>query len=278
MSYPKAQGPEHQKDGEPGQPVAMQPMPSAPPGGPMPGAPMAPGGWAVAPQPPPNCPPGLEYLASVDQLLVKQKVEGLEAFTGYETNNKYEVLNSLGQRVFYAVEDTCCCTRNCCGHHRPWDIKILNNQSKEVMHLSRGLRCNCCLCPCCLQKVTVEAPPGNVIGYVSQAWSLCKPRYKIQTANEETVLRVKGPCCTWNLCGDIEFDVTTADETSFCGRITKQWSGLAKEAFTDADNYGISFPMDLDVNVKAVLVGAVFLIDFMYFENNVKKDKMKVKN
>ena len=28
----------------------------------------------------------------------------ISAFTGYETNNKYEVLNSLGQRCFYAVE------------------------------------------------------------------------------------------------------------------------------------------------------------------------------
>ncbi|WAR27411.1 PLS2-like protein [Mya arenaria] len=234
--YPKAQSGE--KGGEPGAPVAMQPMPSAPPGtAPVPGAQgMVPAGagWMPAPQAPANCPPGLEYLAQVDQLLIKQKVEGLEAFTGYETNNKYEILNSLGQRVFYA--------------------------SKEVMHLSRGLRCNCCMCPCCLQKVTVEAPAGHTIGYVSQAWSMCKPQFKIQTANEDTVLRIKGPCCTWNLCGEIEFD----------------WSGLAKEAFTDADNYGISFPIDLDVNVKAVLIGAVFLIDFMYFENNTKKDKDKI--
>lgn len=38
-----------------------------------------PGGWAQpAAQPPPNCPPGLEYLASVDQMLVKQKVEVFE--------------------------------------------------------------------------------------------------------------------------------------------------------------------------------------------------------
>lgn len=56
------------------------------------------------------------------------------------------------------------------------------------------------------------------------------------------------------------FQISTADETSFCGRITKQWSGLAKEAFTDADNYGISFPIDLDINIKAILMGAVFLI------------------
>lgn len=57
------------------------------------------------------------------------------------------------------------------------------------------------------QKVTVEAPPGQVCGYVSQAWSMCKPRFKIENAEGETVLRVKGPCCQWEICGDIEFDV-----------------------------------------------------------------------
>ena len=36
--------------------------------------------------------------------------------------------------------------------------------------------------------------------------------------------------------------------------------------FTDADNFGINFPIDLDVKVKATLLGATFLIDFMYFE------------
>ena len=33
------------------------------------------------------------------------------------------------------------------------------------------------------------------------------------------------------------------------GMISKQWTGLIKEAFTDADNFGISFPLDLDVKV-----------------------------
>lgn len=47
----------------------------------------------------PNCPPGLEYLTSIDQLLVKQKVEVLEALTGFETNNKFTIKNSLGQKV-----------------------------------------------------------------------------------------------------------------------------------------------------------------------------------
>lgn len=53
----------------------------------------------MAPPLVPDCPPGLEYLTQVDQLLVKQKVELLEAFTGYETNNQYTIKNSLGQNV-----------------------------------------------------------------------------------------------------------------------------------------------------------------------------------
>jgi hypothetical protein len=44
------------------------------------------------------------------------------------------------------------------------------------------------------------------------------------------------------------------------GLISKQWSGIAREAFTDADLFGISFPMDLDVKMKAVMLGACFLI------------------
>ena len=38
--------------------------------------------------------------------------------------------------------------------------------------------------------------------------------------------------------------------------------------FTDAQNFGVTFPIDLDVKMKATLLGATFLIDFMYFEND----------
>ena len=69
---------------------------------------------------PANCPPGLEYLTQIDQLIVKQKVELLEAFTGFETKNKYTIKNTMGQDVYKAKEDTDCCTRMCCGPARPF--------------------------------------------------------------------------------------------------------------------------------------------------------------
>lgn len=54
--------------------------------------------------------------------------------------------------------------------------------------------------------------------------------------------------------------IVTMDETSKIGKISKQWTGLIREAFTDSDNFGIQFPMDLDVKMKAVMIGACFLI------------------
>ena len=49
-------------------------------------------------------------------------------------------------------------------------------------------------------------------------------------------------------------------------RISKKWSGLLKEAYTDSDTFGVTFSKNLDNHSKYILLGAVFLIDFLYFE------------
>lgn len=220
----------------------------------------------------PNCPPGLEYLTQIDQLLVHQQIEMLEAFTGFETVNKYAVKNSMGQQIYFAAEDTDCCTRMCCGPCRAFQMKIMDNTGNEVMHVHRPLRCDSCWCPCCLQKLEVSAPPGNLIGTVEQEWSVLFPRYRICNVSGDTMLRVRGPLCTWSCCGDVEFQITSADKEHQVGRLTKQWTGLVKETFTDADNFGVTFPLDLDVNVKACLLALTFLIDFMFFEKAQNKE------
>jgi len=266
------------------QPMAMQPMGgyAAPPGGVQFGAPVQgeDGMWMghVAPNlVPQNCPPGLEYLTMIDQLLIKQKKEMLEAISsilgcGCETKNKYKVKNTLGQNVYKAKEDTDCCTRNCCGPARPFEMTIKDNEDREVIHLSRPLRCQTCCFPCCLQEMDVSSPPGSVIGSIAQEWSLCKPQFAVKDQDGNVVLKIMGPFCTTSFCGDVEFNVTLPDGETKVGKISKQWSGLLKESFTDTDNFGISFPMDLDVRCKATLIGAAFLIDYMYFEKAANQD------
>lgn len=105
----------------------------------------------------------------------------------------------------------------------------------------------------------VSSPPGNVIGTVEQNWSIFTPSFDLKDQTGQTVLKIEGPLCTFSMCGDVEFQVVTLDGRQV-GKINKQWSGLARELFTDSDHFGISFPMDLDVRMKAVLLGACFLI------------------
>ncbi|CAN8020893.1 unnamed protein product [Ixodes persulcatus] len=271
MGHPTSQG-----DTAYGGPPITQP-PSVSQGGYPPPAMGA--GYGAAPPAVPNCPPGLEYLTAIDQLLVKQKVELLEAFLGFETQNKYTIKNSMGQKVYHATEgksdvlNTDCCTRNCCGPARPFDIKVADNSGNEVLHFQRDLRCTSCCCPCCLQRLEVSAPPGRPIGWVVQEWSILTPQFRVENAAGECVLRIEGPICTMSICGDVEFKVLSKDGSVEVGKISKQWAGLLKEAFTDTDNFGISFPMDLDVHMKAVLLGALFLIDYMFFEKAGNKEQ-----
>ena len=112
--------------------------------------------------------------------------------------------------------------------------------------------------PFCLQEVEVTTG-GAVVGYVLQQWSCLNPRFSICDQNKNPVLEIKGPICAISCCKDINFDVITPDGNEV-GKITKQFSGAAKEYFTDADNFGIQFPMDLDVRCKLTLMAALFLI------------------
>ncbi len=52
------------------------------------------------------------------------------------------------------------------------------------------------------------------------------------------------------------------------GRITKKFGGAGRELFTNQDTYFIAFPRGADVGVKAAIVGATFLVDFMFYEGN----------
>ncbi|XP_050094073.1 phospholipid scramblase 2-like [Anopheles aquasalis] len=214
----------------------------------------------------PNCPPGLEYLTGIDKLRVSQSVDFLKVFTPFEFVNEYTIKSAVGDHVFSAKEDTSCCNRFCCSTLRSFDMELVDKSMKRVLHLSRPLRCQSCCFPCCLQELEVTGSNG-VIGYVEQNWSFWIPKFSIKNQNGETVLKIVGPCLTFaTCCSEAVFKIFATDGTQI-GQINKQWSGVGKEVFTDSDNFEISFPIDLDARMKATLLGALLLIEYMYFEN-----------
>ncbi|XP_063578330.1 phospholipid scramblase 2 isoform X4 [Pongo abelii] len=117
-----------------------------------------------------------------------------------------------------------------------------------------------------LSQIEIQAPPGIPVGYVTQTWHPCLTKFTIQNQKREDVLKISGPCIVCSCFAGVDFEITSLDEQIVVGRISKHWSGFLREAFTDADNFGIQFPRDLDVKMKAVMIGACFLIDYMFFE------------
>ncbi|KAM7366259.1 hypothetical protein PAMP_015713 [Pampus punctatissimus] len=217
-------------------------------------------------------PPGLEYLTQIDQILIHQILELVRAFVGFDLNIRYEIKNNLGQTMYKVQEENDCCNRNCYGSLRDFDMTFKDNMDREVIRLIRPLRCISCCYPCCLQEMEVQAPPGTTIGYVKQDWHPCLPQFSIQGANKETLMKLEGLCFACKCCRDVNFELKGKDGGKPIGRISKQWSGLLKEVFTDTDNFGIQFPLDLDVKMKAVLMGACFLIGFMSLDMISKKN------
>ncbi|XP_053209549.1 phospholipid scramblase 2-like [Panonychus citri] len=219
--------------------------------------------WMATPSVP-NCPPGLEYLTQVDQLLVHQHFKKFTSFSRCHIENRFDIKNASGQKIYIADEQITC-KGMWCGPSRSFEMQITDQHEREILHLSRPFRCQCF--PCCLQQLEVSAS-GSVCGFVKESWSLFVPKFRICNAAGETVLRIEGPFCTFGCGRDIEFKIFTSNGNTQIGRIAKKWIGLTREVLSDIDHFGISFPMDLDVNIKAVLLGACFLIDFMYFEGN----------
>uniref|UniRef100_A0A4W5MKH0 Phospholipid scramblase n=1 Tax=Hucho hucho TaxID=62062 RepID=A0A4W5MKH0_9TELE len=198
-----------------------------------------------APLRPLGCPPELEYLTQIDQLLVHQKVNLAEVVLDWEVTDNYIVMNSVGQQVFAVAEENDSCTLQFCCPDRPFTLHIQDNLGQEVMTLIRPLRCDSCCFPCCLQELEVPNPSGNPIGYVVQDWHPYLPKLTVQNKRREPQLKIQGACVVCQCWSDVNFDVKSLDETVVVGQI------------------------NLDVKVKAVMLGACFLIDIMYFKKSV---------
>ena len=52
------------------------------------------------------------------------------AFTGIETQNKFQIKNSMGQQIYFAGEEAGFCTRQCCGARRGFVMHIADNTGR----------------------------------------------------------------------------------------------------------------------------------------------------
>ncbi|XP_065090018.1 phospholipid scramblase 2-like [Ochlerotatus camptorhynchus] len=217
---------------------------------------------------------GLECLKEIDQLLVRRKAEPLESEDGPVLANRYVIENNSDEIMYRATEEPNVCVRLCFGHghahNRPFQLTLLDRQRRKTLIFMHPLLYKSWRLLLSLQRMDVLDPDGgDLVGRVQQGWFFGKPWFKVMTGSEEVTMRIEGPWLLLDIFKDVKFKIVTVDGDEI-GEIVKKKTGCVCQSA--AHHFGITFPKDLDVTMKATLIGAVILIDFVLFHNTKRVD------
>ncbi|TGZ49284.1 Phospholipid scramblase [Temnothorax longispinosus] len=196
-----------------------------------------------------TCPPGLEYLMGLDYLFVDQKNK---LFEGWQARrDKFLITDNRGEQVFYIEQEYRTWWGFCLRKYNSiYEYIAYDRNQQEILRLVRPFSKSFCELP------VLEVYSGTtLLGSVTQEWSFPRAKFYIRDAFGQAVLMIKRP-----LCNDLIFEVKSMDEQHVVGMIRKPWRGFCEEMFNVSDKFGINFPRDLDVKIKAVLLGATILI------------------
>ena len=120
---------------------------------------------------------------------------------------------------------------------------------------------------------------GAYFGKVVEPFSFCDPIFYVYDKDETIRYRLKIDCCQCGFffrgsCGvasPIEVNIYGGTDISMTGTpigtIKKKFTGF-QELVSDADTFQITFPTIATPAEKLMLIGAVLMIDFRYYESN----------
>lgn len=198
----------------------------------------------------------LPALVHAPSLVVQQRKEMLEVFTDFETANRYTIADPSGQTVMHAAETgsggMAFITRSFLKTKRPFTMQLVDPTGRLVFTLQRPWNWF-------FSELHVHDESGQKLGWIDQRWAFFARKFTIYGPANEELAELHGPFFRpWTF----RINVGGAE----VGAIKKQWSGLLKEAFTDADTFGLELGPSMNPQLRALVLAATFLIDFLYFE------------
>ena len=188
-----------------------------------------------------------------NELIVRQIVEGLEAITGFETQNRYEVLTPEGEQVMYAYEESGGLSRFFLKTHRPLEIHVVDTNGSPILTASREFFWF-------LSHLNMSDDSGRHVGALNRQFGF-KRRLTLTDRDDQPLGEITG-----SMFRPYTFFVNNLQGEEI-GRVTKQWSGFGREAFTDADTFQVLFnDPDMSEEFRLLLLTAAFAIDLDFFE------------
>lgn len=195
--------------------------------------------------------------APLRRLTVRQRKRWTEILLSFELRNKYAVYDQDGRGVLTVEEvDTglgALLARLLLGPMRPFKAMVSDAASGEpLLLLRRPFRFF-------FHRLEVVEASSEPIGSIERRFAWVRRLYDISDRRGRVVGQIVGP-----------FFKPWTFELHFGGRrvgsIVKRWSGLTKELFTDADNFGVDLAEVEDADAKVLAFAATVLVDVVHFE------------
>ena len=195
-------------------------------------------------------------LESATALVVRQRKELGEIVLGWESRNKYEITDANGSPLGFAAEQgkgiLGTLFRQVLGHWRTFDIHIFDDMRQLALVAHHPFRFF-------FQRLEVMDAAGQLLGCVQQRFAFLRKRFDVLDANGQVIMSMSSPLFKlWTFPffkGERQVAV-----------IKKQWGGLLKEAFTDADTFGVELSTELSITEKTLVAAAALFVDLLYFE------------
>lgn len=187
------------------------------------------------------------------ELIVKQEMEGLEVFTGLETQNRYSVSTPDGVPLLYAYEESGTLSRMLLKKNRPLSINILDNDKQLVLTASRSFFWF-------LSHLHIRDGAGREIGSLKRRFAILNRRFELEDSSGKIIAEIHG-----SKLRPHTFMVYKSGEE--IGRVTKKWSGIGKELFTDADTFQVQVNTSkADKDFPILILATAIAIDLDFFE------------
>lgn len=241
---------------------------------------------------------GFDHIRALPALQVQEKANLLQEVTAMlgaeiEMANKYNILDSEGRQVFYAVEETNCCKRQlqngCCHDCAPYDVNILytpqGQMHQRFVRMTRPFQCTCC----CLNRPVAEVhdeTSGTKLGSFKDPCTCCCLKFQVRDSADNDVLEVDGGCLLTQPgmlcplpcgpCAHVTFDVKDSNSGQVVAKVQKQVPSCLTWCFApDVDNYQLEFNQVQDATWKAILLAFTIFMDFRYFNVNRNQENAR---
>jgi len=198
-----------------------------------------------------------EEIVKYQALWVQQRYE-LAELIGFETRNKYAITTEGGAMIAYAAEQQQdmlgFVARQFFGHWRSFDIFVFDPQRNKILIAHHPFRWF-------FQRLEIRTGEGRPLGALQKVFSLLSKRFDVEDATGKTRMTVSSPL--WRLW---TFPFRKGERQ--VAIVSKKWSGLLAEGFTDRDRFRVEFEdQRLTAEERQMILAAALFIDLQFFEN-----------